>query len=139
MYYVINNFSIYRSVLQKHTMMCKGCYSYQWRIYIQKFPARGPHNRTKFFHFNICFHRKAPASEVGTPSNEGWRPPMGNPGSTPAYVHNANDMNLHLTKCFIKEIQNSIKCSSVENYLYCFNCKNITTVHNNKKRKFNDV
>ena len=48
----------------------------QWRIYVQKFPARPP-NRTKFFRFYICFHRKAPVSEVGTPSNKGWRPPNG--------------------------------------------------------------
>ena len=56
-----------------------------------------------------------------------------------SYVHNANDIDLHLTKCFNEEIQKSIKCSSVENYLYCFNCKNITAVHNNKKRKLDDV
>ena len=43
-----------------------------------------PPNRTKFFRFYICFHLKAPVLEVGTPSNEGWRPPTGNPGSAPA-------------------------------------------------------
>ena len=35
-----------------------------------------PPNRTKFFNFYICFHQKAPVSEVGTPSNEGWHPPQ---------------------------------------------------------------
>ena len=35
-----------------------------------------PPNRTKFFHFYICFHQKVPVLEVGTPSNEGWRPPQ---------------------------------------------------------------
>ena len=49
---------------------------HQWRIYIQKFLARPP-NRTKFFRFYICFHQKAPVSEVGAPSNEGWHPPNG--------------------------------------------------------------
>ena len=49
-----------------------------------KFPARAPPNRTKFFRFYICFHRKVPVSEAGAPSNEGWRPPpTGNPGSAP--------------------------------------------------------
>ena len=46
--------------------------------------AYPPPNRTKFFRFYICFHQKAPVSEVGAPSNEGWCPPMENPGSTPA-------------------------------------------------------
>ena len=46
-----------------------------------------PPNRTKFFHFYICFHRKAPVLEVGAPSNEGWRPPMGNAGSAPAKAY----------------------------------------------------
>ena len=44
-----------------------------------------PPNRTKFFHFYICFHRKVPVSEDGAPSNEGWHPPTGNPGSAPEY------------------------------------------------------
>ena len=35
-----------------------------------------PPNRTKFFCFYICFHQKVPVSEVGAPSNEGWRPPQ---------------------------------------------------------------
>ena len=47
--------------------------------------ARPLPNRTKFFCFYICFHRKAPVSEVGAPSNEGWPPPTGNPGSAPAH------------------------------------------------------
>ena len=56
----------------------------QWRIYIQKFPVHDPPNRTKFFHFYICFHRKVPVSEVGAPPpNEGWHLPVGNPGSAP--------------------------------------------------------
>ena len=51
--------------------------SEQWRIYIQEFPVHAPPpNRTKFFCFYICFHQKVPVSEVGTPSNEGWRPPQ---------------------------------------------------------------
>ena len=45
--------------------------------------VRPPPNRTKFFRFYICFHQKVPVLEVGTPSNEGWRPPMGNLGSAP--------------------------------------------------------
>ena len=49
--------------------------------------APPPPNTTKFFRFYICFHQKVPVSEVGTPSNEGWRPPTGNPGSAPAYEH----------------------------------------------------
>ena len=71
-------------------------YYYQWRIYIQKFPAPPPPpNRTKFFHFYTCFHRKAPVSEVGASSNEGWHPPppTGNPGSAPDYY----------SKCLIKK------------------------------------
>ena len=53
-------------------------YHTQWWIYIQKFPACAPPpNRTKFFHFYICFHQKAPVLELGAPSNEGWRPPNG--------------------------------------------------------------
>ena len=57
-----------------------------WRIYIQKFPAPPPPNRTKFFHFYICFHQKAPVSEVGAPSNEGWRPPKGKSWIRPCYL-----------------------------------------------------
>ena len=34
-----------------------------------------PPNRTKFFRFYICFHRKASVLEVGAPSSEGWHPP----------------------------------------------------------------
>ena len=41
-----------------------------------KVPGTCPPNRTKFFCFYICFHQKAPVSEVGAPSNEGWRPPQ---------------------------------------------------------------
>ena len=41
-------------------------------------PPTGPNS----FVFT-CFHQKAPVSEVGAPSNEGWRPPTGNPGSAP--------------------------------------------------------
>ena len=58
-------------------LLTQNSFQNQWRIYIQKFPACAPPNRTKFFHFYICFHRKVPVSEVGTPSNEGWRPPNG--------------------------------------------------------------
>ena len=36
-----------------------------------------PPNRTKFYHFYICFHQKVPVLEVGAPSNEGWHPPNG--------------------------------------------------------------
>ena len=51
---------------------------WQWQIYIQKFPVHTlPPNRTKCFCFYICFHQKAPVSEVGAPSNEGWCPPNG--------------------------------------------------------------
>ena len=60
---------------------------YNWKFSggstCKSFRARPPPNRTKFFRFYICFHRKVPVSEVGAPSNEGWRPPMGNPGSAP--------------------------------------------------------
>ena len=48
----------------------------QWRIYIQKFPAcTPPPNRTKFFRFYICIHRKVcqrlapPPMRVGAPPN----------------------------------------------------------------------
>ena len=48
-----------------------------WRIYIQNFPAHAPHPyRTQFFHFHIHFHRKAPASEVHTPSKRVHAPPL---------------------------------------------------------------
>ena len=47
----------------------------QWQIYIQKFLACAPHNRTKFLCFYICFHQKAPVLEVGTLSNKGWHHP----------------------------------------------------------------
>ena len=50
-------------------------------------------------------------------------------------VHNRNDMTLfHLNKCFNGKL-NDDYCS-IENYLCCFSCKTITSVHNNKKCKF---
>ena len=42
----------------------------QWRIYTQKFLAHAsplPPYGTKFFHFHVHFHQKAPASEVHIP------------------------------------------------------------------------
>ena len=52
-----------------------------------------------------------------------------------SYVHNTNDMTLlHLNECFNGKF-NDDYCS-VQNYLYCFSCKTITSVHNNKKSKF---
>ena len=64
-----------------------------------------------------------------------------------SYVHNTNDMTLlHLNKCFNGKF-NDDHCS-IQNYLYCFSCKSvtsvnnnnscktITSVHNNKKHKF---
>ena len=60
-------------------------------------------NRTKFFRFYICFHRKAPVSEVGAPSNKGWRPPTGNPGSAPdEYIVNTRRSILS-QKCILIE------------------------------------
>ena len=64
-------------------------------------------------------------------------------------VHNTNDMTLvHLNECFNGKF-NDDHCK-VQNYLYCFSCKTVTSVHNNnncktitpvhnnrKKRKFN--
>ena len=53
-----------------------------------------------------------------------------------SYVHNTNDMTqLHLNKCFNGKFNDDVKCSSIENYLYCFSCKTITPIHNN----FDDV
>ena len=47
-----------------------------------------------------------------------------------SYVHNRNDMTLlHLNKCFNGKF-NDDHCS-IENYLYCFSCKTITSIHNN--------
>ena len=55
---------------------------YRWKLIYSggstyKSFRRVPPNRTKFFCFYICFHRKVPVSEVNAPSNEGWRPPNG--------------------------------------------------------------
>ena len=48
-----------------------------------------------------------------------------------SYVHNTNDMTLlHLNECFNGKF-NDDHCS-VQNYLYCFSCKTVTSVHNNK-------
>ena len=66
-----------------------------------------------------------------------------------SHVHNTNDMTLvHLNECFNGKF-NDDNCK-VQNYLYCFSCKTVTSVHNNnncktitpvhnnhKKRKFN--
>ena len=48
--------------------------------------APPPPNGIQFFRFHIHFHRKAPASEVGTPPNGSAPPPppTGNPGSATA-------------------------------------------------------
>ena len=64
-----------------------------------------------------------------------------------SYVHNTNDMTLlHLNECFNEKF-NDDHCS-IQNDLYCFSyktitsvhnnnsCKTITYVHNNKKCKF---
>ena len=60
-----------------------------------------------------------------------------------SHVHNTNAMTLlHLNECFNGKF-NDDHCS-VQNYLYCFSCKTVTSVHNNKtitsvhnkKRKF---
>ena len=50
-----------------------------------------------------------------------------------SYVHNRNDMTLlHLNKCFNGKFNDDVKHCSIENYLYCFSCKTITPIHNNK-------
>ena len=57
-----------------------------------------------------------------------------------SYVHNTNDMILlHLNKCYNGKFNDDVKCCSIENYLYCFGCKTITPILNNKKCKFDDV
>ena len=55
----------------------------QWWIYIQKFLVCAPPNRPNSFIFTYVYTEKCPCWEVGAPSNEGWCPPMGNPGSAP--------------------------------------------------------
>ena len=52
-----------------------------------------------------------------------------------SYVHNRNDMTLLHLKKFFNGKFNDDHCS-IENYLYCFSCKTITSIHNNKKHKF---
>ena len=55
-----------------------------------------------------------------------------------SYVHNRNDMTLlHLNKCFNGKF-NDDHCS-IENYLYCFSCRTIISIHNNKKCKFDVI
>ena len=51
-----------------------------------------------------------------------------------SHVHNTNDMTLlHLNECFNGKF-NDDHCS-VQNYLYCFSCKIVTSVHNNNSCK----
>ena len=50
------------------------------------------------------------------------------------YVHNTNDITLlHFNKCFNGKF-NDDHCS-IQNYLYCFSCKTVTSVHNNNSCK----
>ena len=44
-----------------------------------------PPNRIQFFRFHICFHQKAPTSEVGAP-------PMGNPGSATGVEYGTDEL-----------------------------------------------
>ena len=72
-------------------IICSGGSTYK------SFRRPPPPNRTKFFRFYICFHQKVPVLEVGAPSNEGWCPPTGNPGSAPDMcVRPGSYMPLHL-------------------------------------------
>ena len=49
-----------------------------------------------------------PVSEVGAPSNEGWHPPMGNPGSAPVI-----GKGIVQTQCFANTMTPSIEfCST---------------------------
>ena len=51
-----------------------------------------------------------------------------------SHVHNTNDMTLlHLNECFNGKF-NDDHCS-VENYLYHFSCKTVSSVHNNNSCK----
>ena len=51
-----------------------------------------------------------------------------------SHVHNTNDMTLlYLNECFNGKF-NDDHCS-VQNYLYCFSCKTVTSVHNNNSCK----
>ena len=51
-----------------------------------------------------------------------------------SHVHNTNDMTLlHLNECFNGKF-NDDHCS-IQNYLYCFSCKTVTSVHNNNSCK----
>ena len=51
-----------------------------------------------------------------------------------SYVHNTNDRTLlHLNECFNGKF-NDDHCS-IQNYLYCFSCKTITSVHYNNSGK----
>ena len=55
-----------------------------------------------------------------------------------AYVHNTNDMTLlHLNECFNEKF-NDDHCS-IQNYLYCFSCKTVTSVHNNSCKTITSV
>ena len=50
------------------------------------------------------------------------------------HVHNTNDMTLlHLNECFNGKF-NTYQ-GSIQNYLYCFSCKTVTSVHNNNSCK----
>ena len=51
-----------------------------------------------------------------------------------SHVHNTNDMTLvHLNECFNGKF-NDDHCK-VQNYLYYFSCKTVTSVHNNNNCK----
>ena len=91
----------------------KKCMSYAYFVVVDlhtKVSSMHPPNRTKFFHFYICFHQKVPVLEVGTPSNEGWHPPMGNPGST-LVLH--FKMSISASKC-------AIIISNIHWLMYCW-------------------
>ena len=61
---VVFCFSIVTLSLENRTKV----WSIQWRIYIQKFAAHAPTPYgTRFFHFYIHFHQKAPVLEIHAP------------------------------------------------------------------------
>ena len=50
------------------------------------------------------FSPKVPVSEAGAPSNKGWHPSMGNPGSAPVVNHYIGAVNLLRTFVALSEV-----------------------------------
>ena len=80
-----------------------------------------PRNRTKFFCLYICFHQKAPVSEVGAPSNEGWCPPNGK-----SWIHPCKGITLFKTirlqwyyNNWLQELVTSIHFVKIKTISFC--------------------